>query len=211
MRSKGFRSPSTVLLRGAHQQMATEHGILRPSVPIKVTHAERMEKDNERMNSDRAIKRNLKGEMSALCGRWGYGPGPGRGTPRALSNVTCSRRALSISVEQTSHFPMSAAEKLVDARAGDIYDPGSRFADPMVSPPTHSPSRICLTAQTFCPKPSFVTRIASQRRPIRVTVQFFPARFTCEAAKAVNRHEDRVPNTPDPCDCGHFPRKTTPT
>ena len=57
------------------------------------------------------------------------------------------------------------------------------------------------------PIPSSVTRIASQRRPVRVTVQILRARFTREAAKAVNCHKDRIPNTPDPCDCGHFPKK----
>ena len=54
--------------------------------------------------------------------------------------------------------------------------------------------------------PSSVTRIASQRRPICVTALIFAARFTREAAKAVNCHEDRVPNTPDHCNCGHFPK-----
>ena len=46
------------------------------------------------------------------------------------------------------------------------------------------------------PKPSSVTRIASQRRPICVTAPIFAARFTREAAKAVNCHEDRVPTRP---------------
>ena len=40
-----------------------------------------------------------------------------------------------------------------------------------------------------------------------MTVQILLARFTREAARAVNCHEDRIPNTPDPCDCGHFPKK----
>ena len=46
-----------------------------------------------------------------------------------------------------------------------------------------------------------------QRPPIRVTVQILLARFTREVAKAVNCHEDRIPNPLDPCDCGHFPKK----
>ena len=85
-----------------------------------------------------------------------------------------------------------------------IYDPGSRFADPPPHPRPSPKPNLCDFAQFLhmqAPKPSSVTRIASQR-----TALIFPARFTCEAAKAINCHEDRVPNTPDPCDCGHFPK-----
>ena len=56
------------------------------------------------------------------------------------------------------------------------------------------------------PKPSSVEdRVPTTPDPCDGTN--FPARFTREAAKAVNCHEDRIPNTPDPCDCGHFPKK----
>ena len=89
-----------------------------------------------------------------------------------------------------------------------IYDPGSRFADPPNGiPPTHPLCDCAHFLHMRAPNPSSVPRIASQRRPIRVTVQILLARFTREAAKAVNCHEDRIPNTPDPCDCGHFPKK----
>ena len=62
----------------------------------------------------------------------------------------------------------------------------------MVSPthPLPKPS-LCDCAHFLhmrAPKPSSVTRIAPQRRPIRVTVQLLLARFTREAAKAVNCH-----------------------
>ena len=99
-----------------------------------------------------------------------------------------------------------------------IYYPGSRFAEPPPPPkwylPCHSLTlpkpNVCDCAHFLhmrAPKPSSVTRIASQRRPIRVRVQMFPARFTREAAKAVNCHEDRVPDMSDPCDCGHLAKK----
>ena len=73
---------------------------------------------------------------------------------------------------------------------GSIYDPGSRFADP---PPHPLPKpSLCDCAHFLrAPKPSSVMRIAPQRRPIRVTVLILLARFTREAAKAVDCHEDR--------------------
>ena len=51
------------------------------------------------------------------------------------------------------------------------------------------------------PKPSTVTRIASQTRPILVTVDISQSKTTQhEGLKQGNCHEDGVPDRPDPCD-----------
>ena len=113
---------------------------------------------------------------------------------------------------------------------GSIYDPGSRFADPPpfngIPPPTHPiPKPDLCDCAHVSPRPSFVTRIASQRRPIRVTVLLFghdshvrppkpstvtriasqtrPILVTVGTSQRINKAtvtRTAFPDRPDPCD-----------